>query len=97
MKHFSRFEIRDCRTGWLQEAHATIETALTMIPVYAQEDGMTCCIVDTYLPAFGADGTPDVRTVYGSADLSEEGRKWIVNRNRNEARLRQFNGVPVPR
>ena len=82
MSRSPRFEVRSCRTGYLEEVYASIDPAIGAALWLQREDGLYRCIVDTDLPAFEADGTPDTRIVWRRSEPSDAARKWIVEQNR---------------
>ena len=77
-----RFEVRLCRTGYLEEVHASIVVAMTVANVLQREDGLSRFITDTELPTFEAYGTPDLRIVWRQGEPTDAARKWIVEQNR---------------
>lgn len=77
-----RFEVRSCRTGYLEEVHATVMNAITCAGVLQREWGESFFVVDAELPAFEADGTPDDRIVWRQGEPSNAARRWIVEQNR---------------
>ena len=82
MSRSPRFEVRSCRTGNLEEVHASITNAIVAANVLQREFGDSYCVTDTDLPAFEADGTPDDRIVWRQGEPTDEARKWIVEQNR---------------
>ena len=77
-----RFEVHSCRTGYLEEVYASIVVAMAAADVLQREDGLSRFVVDTELPAFEADGTPDDRIVWRQGEPSDAARRWIVEQNR---------------
>lgn len=84
MSRSPQFEVRSCRTGHLEEVHASIVLAMTAANILQREDGLSRFITDTELPAFGADGTPDLRIVWRQDEPTDTARKWIVEQNRQD-------------
>lgn len=82
MSRFPRFEVRSCRTGHLEEVHASVKDAIQAAENWRGEYGESYCVVDAELPAFGADGTPDDRIVWRQGEPSDAARSWIVEQNR---------------
>jgi hypothetical protein len=82
MSRSPRFEVRSCRTGHLEEVHATIMNAIDCAGNLFREWGDSYCITDAELPAFEADGTPDDRIVWRQGEPTDAARAWIINRNR---------------
>lgn len=89
-----RFEVRSCKSGYLQEVHGTIEAAIECAVHYFKEGMGSQFITDTDLPAFGLYGTPDVRTVYGSANVTPQASAWVIQCNRNALRADRMSVQP---
>jgi hypothetical protein len=87
MSRSHRFEVRSCRTGHLEEVHASIDLACAAALILQREDGLLRCIVDAELPRFAADGTPDDRIVWRRGEPTDAARRWIVEQNRHALAL----------
>ena|ERR1700733_5434347 len=85
MSRSPRFEVRSCRTGHLEEVHASAKDAIQAAEKLARRVWrcvLAYCIVDTELPRFAADGTPDDRIVWRQGEPTDAARRWIVEQNR---------------
>lgn len=75
-----RFEVRSCRTGYLEQVFGEFSFAVNAADNMAREFGESYCIADTDLPRFEADGTPNDRIVWRQGKLTAGARRWIVVR-----------------
>jgi hypothetical protein len=70
MSRSPRYEVRSCRTGYLEEVHGTFLLAVSAANSLRLEDGLSRCIVDTALPT-SLGGVTDDRIVWRHGEVTE--------------------------
>lgn len=73
MKHPSRFELRDCRRGFIQATYARIEVAIECAADFRREEGRPAFITDTWLSVDDSD----CRIVWRDGEVTDEARAWV--------------------
>jgi hypothetical protein len=70
-----RFEVRSCRSGFIQTVTDTFDAGKAYADGYHAEVGHddSFCIVDTFLPVVEGD----LRIVWREGDLTPRAEKWL--------------------
>ena len=72
-KELPRFEVRDCRTGFIEAVYGTIEPGIEYAKMYKGEGFGPCFIVDCALPLV----PDDLRIVWRDAEPRPMAVEWV--------------------